>query len=88
MPKLASLDASRVGSMCDNSVSVLSNLTELFLECLTDITNEGIVTICHNNPRLKVLSLALCSIDDTGNIHICLFLVKIQSPGSHVVLIF
>ena len=65
MSKLKKLDASRVQSMCDDVVSVLSNMQFLALECLEDITNEGVTTIVRNNPNLELFSVAECrSIDD------------------------
>ena len=65
MSKLKKLNASRVDSMCDDVVSVISNLVFLALEYLKDITNEGVSAIVRNNPNLELLSVAECQfIDD------------------------
>ena len=60
MSKLKKLDASQVQSMCDDVVSVLSNLEFLALEHLEDITDEGVTAIVRNNPNLELFSVAQC----------------------------
>ena len=68
MPKLRSISASAVNSMCDNLVSTFSNLTFLSLARLEDITVDGISVIVRNNPNLTTFILSDCkSIDDKGN---------------------
>ena len=51
LPKLRRIDVTEVENMCNDLVSIFSNLTHLGLNQIKDLDADGVSTIVHNNPK-------------------------------------
>ena len=61
------IDVSGVEGMCNDLVSIFSNMFRLHLSQIEDITNDGVSTIVSKNPNLAGLTLTGSkSFDDIG----------------------